>query len=142
MTSRLLFVALVTFASGSAGAQAADSAKQIPEIAGTWHARNFRSSNGQTVTVVLQLSQRKDSLLGQFRLEMPMSGDPHLYPVWGQVRGDSVLLVDAQRIPVLAAQLTDRRLIGRMAGSAGRLNRGVRNLTSVSDGRPIRLERQ
>lgn len=125
-----------------ATAQASEPTTGTEAIAGTWLARNFRTPMGQLVTVVLELSAQADSISGLLRVETPNGGAAPSVPVWGVVRADSVFLTDSKHAPLVAARVEERRLVGRMAGTQGRLNRGVPNLTTLADSRPVTFERQ
>ncbi|MFN8573041.1 MAG: hypothetical protein U0132_13410 [Gemmatimonadaceae bacterium] len=97
---------------------------------------------GQLVSVVLELSAQADSVSGLLRVESPTDAAPPSVPVWGVVRADSLFLTDSRHVPLVAARVEERRLVGRMAGTPGRLNRGVPNLTTLADSRPVTFERQ
>jgi len=126
-----------------ATAQATGPPTGSEAVSGTWLARNFRNPRGQLVTVVLDLTAHEGSISGLLRVEFPTgsSAAPSV-PVWGVVRAESLFLADSERVPLVAVRVEERRLIGRMAGAQGRLNRGVPNLTKLADSRPMTFERQ
>lgn len=126
----------------AATAQATVPPTGAEALSGTWLARNFRPPRGEPVTVLLDLSTDAGSISGLLRFESLTGSAAPSVPVWGVVRADSLFLADADRVPRVAVRIAERRLIGRMAGTHGRLNRGVPNLTTLTDARPVTFERQ
>lgn len=126
----------------AACAQASDAPTGTSSVSGTWVARNYRNPMGQLVTVVLDLTAHVDSVSGLLRMESTTGSADASVPVWGVVRADSLLLTDSQPVPLVAVRVTERRLIGRIAGTQGHRARGVPDFRKLADSRPVTFERQ
>lgn len=117
-------------------------AQDVPGVAGTWTARNVRQSGSAPFSVFLELQQRGDSVSGRLYTESNR-GEPGIdVRVFGHIVSDSLFLADAQRVPMVAAKISDAFLNGRMAMSRGRMGRGVPDLQTLGpSARSVRFVR-
>lgn len=117
------------------------AAQTTHSVSGNWTARNVRPASGASFSVFLELNQIGDSVSGKLSTESNRGERGIDVLLYGHVVSDSVFLVDAQRIPWIAAKISESFLTGRIAMSRGR-GRGVQDLKTLGpSARSVRFQR-